>query len=205
MDLGIDLTAMAKPGRRPGPVDATFVRELTGADLHAIANLPRGTEPIAVKRMTERHHALARMLASGLRDGEAAALVGYEQAWVSSIKKSPAFQELMDLYREQKDLEFAEFAGRMSGLGKDAINELQTRLETEPEKFTNGTLLELVKTLADRTGFGPQTTSVNVQVNLGDRLAAARARARAAMTDVTPPDDAVSGRDLSHIPEAKIG
>lgn len=186
MDLGIDLNALSKPGRRPGAVDALFVRELDARDLTALAEAPRMTEAILPKKMTERHHALARMLASGLKDGEAAALVGYEQAWVSSIKKSPAFIELMDLYRETKDLEFAEFAGRMAGLGKDALVELQNRLETEPEKFTNGTLLEVIKTLADRTGYGPQTTTVNVNLDLGARLAAARARAAASMKDVTP-------------------
>lgn len=190
MDLGIDLRDLGKPGRRLGAVDAEFVRDLTEADLVALQSAPRMTEAITPKKMTERHHALARMLASGLRDGEAAALVGYDPAWVSSMKKSPAFQELMDLYRETKDLEFAEFAGRMSGLGKDAIVELQRRLEDEPEKFTNGTLLDLVKTLSDRTGFGPSTTTVNVQVDLGTRLAAARERAKLAMRDVTPAEAA---------------
>jgi hypothetical protein len=159
---------------------------MTPADLEALATLPRQSEPVPVKKMSERHHALARMLASGLRDGEAAALVGYEQAWVSSLKKSPAFQELMTLYRESKDIEFAEVASRMAGLSKDAVLELQSRMENEPEKFTNSMLLEMIKTLADRTGHGPTTTQVNVSLDLGSRLAAARERARASMIDITP-------------------
>ncbi len=98
----------------------------------------------------------------------------------------------MALYRETKDLEYVEFASRMAGLSKDAVVELQTRMENEPEKFTNSMLLEMLKTLADRTGHGPTTTQVNVQLDLGSRLAAARQRAREAMKDITPEQQAAS-------------
>ncbi len=193
MELGFDIASLSARGRRPETPSCEFARELTRADLEVLANAPRNVEMPELKKITERHHALARALASGMRVGEAASLVGYEIARVSVLQDNPAFQELLSLYRDQKDLEFAEFAGRIAGLGKDAVLELQDRLEQAPEKFSNGMLLDMVKTLADRSGHGPTTKSeVTVNVTLGDRLAAARARARLAaegpIRDITPPE-----------------
>jgi hypothetical protein len=185
-DLALDLRKLTARGARPKALEYAYERDLEEMDLEALATAPRESVPLELKKITERHHALARALASGLRSGEAAALIGYDVSRVSILQNSPAFRELVDLYRAQKDLEFAEFSSRLAGLGKDAIVELQSRLEDEPEKFSSGLLLDLVTNVADRTGFGTKTTQVNINVDLATRLSAARERAREAMRDVTP-------------------
>lgn len=185
-DLGLSLDDFLTPRRSPPAF--TLVRPLTAEDIEAAATILKSSKAPVIERPSERHHALARLLARGFNESEAGAMVGYGPAHVSILKASPAFQELIELYREKNDLEFAEFAGRLSGLGRDAILELQTRLENEPEKFTNAMLLELTTKLADRSGFGPTSKSeINVNVGLSQRLETARLRARdAALRDVTP-------------------
>lgn len=189
-DLGLDIASLTRPGRKPSAVGGTFVRELGVEDLEELS-AHRGTEPPEVKRLTERHHALARALASGMTEGEAGAMVGLLPARVSVLKGSPAFQELLALYREQKDRQFIETAARLAGLAQDAVIELQERLETEPEKISTGQLVEITKMAADRSGNGPTSTvNQNVNVDLSARLEQARQRAleHRKMKDITPPE-----------------
>jgi coproporphyrinogen III oxidase-like Fe-S oxidoreductase len=62
---------------------------------------------------------------------------------------------------------------------------LQDRLETEPETMDAETLLSVAKFGADRSGHGPQSrqTNVNINVNLADRLSAARKRVSSPQTE----------------------
>jgi hypothetical protein len=190
MGLDLDIAALTAPGRKPSPLFAVVRKELAEEDLVMLANAS-GAEPPDLKRVSERHHALARALASGLSEAEAAALVGYALSRVSILKNSPAFQELLSLYRDQKDTEFAEFHARLAGLSKQAVLELMERLEEAPDSITISQLIEMVKTGADRTGYGPsQKVEQNVNINLSERLEAARRRAlevqERTVIDVTP-------------------
>ena len=191
MTLNLDIAAIQRPGRRPAPLEATVARELTPADIELLA-VHRGTQPAEPRRIMERHHALAKALASGMSDGEAAALVGYDPSRVSILKGSPAFRELMDLYRSRADAEFAEMHATLAGLSKDAALELRARLEEQPESLTIGQLLQTLQLAADRTGFGPTSKQeTTVRVDLGARLEAARQRARQyQIIDATPEEAA---------------
>lgn len=190
MKLDLDISAIMAPGRKPAPLSAVVTRELTLDDIQALA-APRGTSPPELKKLSERHHALARALASGLSEAEAAALTGYDSSRVSILKSSPAFQELLELYRDRKDAEFAEMHAMLAGLSKDAALEIRMRLEEQPDQLSVGQLMELLKLGADRTGFGPTSKQeTTVRVDLGARLDAARKRALAAqrpdIIDITP-------------------
>jgi hypothetical protein len=183
-DLGLDIRSFTGTGRKPAPLSAFVLREIGVEDLETLM-LP-SPEVAEIKRLSERHHALARALAQGLSEGEAAALTGYDPSRVSVLKASPAFRELLDLYRDKADVEFAEIAGRLAGLTKDALLVLQDRLEDSPEEITTGQLLEIAKMGADRSGFGPSAkVETNININLGARLAEARKRL-APMRDITP-------------------
>lgn len=194
MDLGLDISNLSSRGRRAVPLDAEVVRELRGDDLALLAQ-PGAIAPIELKRLSDRHHGLARALASGISEGEAAVMFGYDQSRVSILKSSPAFKELLSLYRDVKDTEFADMTARLAGLAKDAVLVLQDRLEDAPEDISTGQLLQIVQVGADRTGHGPTSKQeVNVTHNLAARLDAARQRAKAAMIegtakDVTPSED----------------
>lgn len=192
--LNLDIAALTRPGRKPAPLTFEVERELTPDDLELLAEA-RDIEPAPLKKVTERHHALARALASGMSEGEAAALTGYDRSRVSILKASPAFRELLDLYRDRADAEFAEMHSTLAGLSKDAALELRDRLENNPEDLTVGQLLQTLQLAADRTGFGPTSKQeTTVTLDLGARLEAARKRAREAqeapaLRDITPPEE----------------
>lgn len=189
-DLGLDLAALTRPGRKPSAVGGSVVRELKPEDFVLLAQ-DRAVEAQPLKRLSERHHALARALASGMKEGEAAAMLGLSNSRVSILKASPAFKELMALYRENADAAFVETTARLAGLTQDAVLELQTRLEDEPESISIGQLVEIVKMAADRSGHGPTSKQeVSVTHDLAARLESARKRSLEArqmqVIDVTP-------------------
>jgi len=167
-------------GRAARPVEARAVRPLEEADLVLLGE-EKGSRAPALKRLGERHHALARALASGLSPGEAAVICRYELSRVSILQSDPAFRELLTFYRDDVNRQYLGLHEQLSGLASDAAEELATRLTEEPEKFSIGQLMEVTKMGADRTGHGPQSSSTNVNVNvdLAGRLEAARKRVQA--------------------------
>jgi hypothetical protein len=176
MDLGLDIFRTS--GRAAQQPMAEVVRELGLADIHLLGT-DRGVKAPALKRLSQRHHALARNLAAGMRDAEAALITGYDISRISILKADPQFQELMEFYRADVDRAYADLHERLAGLSVDAADELTRRLEDAPEDVSTGQLLEIMKSTADRTGHGPSSKSeqtLNVNVNLATRLEAARRR-----------------------------
>lgn len=168
-------------GRAAAPVQAAAVRELDEADI-ALLGEEKGSRPPPLKRIAERHHALARCLASGMRPGEAALTCGYDASRVSILQADPAFKELLEFYRDDVNRAYQGMHENLAGLSMDALAELRERLEADMQAddktLSVGQLIELTKMGADRTGFGPQSSSTNVNVNvdLAERLKAARER-----------------------------
>jgi hypothetical protein len=185
----MDLTLPIRlSGRAPAALVAAEVRELSPEDFALLAT-ERGVEPAPLKRLGERHHALAKLLAQGTSPGEAAVVTGLSPSRVSILKADPTFQDLVAFYREKVDAAYVDMHSTLAGLSLDAAQELRDRLEEEPEKISVGQLLEITKLGADRTGFGPKSTQdVNVNVGLADRMQAARERAEARrrVIDITP-------------------
>lgn len=175
MDLSTEI--FRTRGRAAKPIVATVVRELDKADL-VLLQVEKGSKPSPLKRITERHHALARNLANGMGESDAATFCGYSLSRVSILKSDPAFKELLQFYREDANRPYRDLHTRLSGLALDAAEELSNRLEEEPDKISIGQLTELTKLGADRTGHGPQSSSFNVNANvdLAPRLEAARKR-----------------------------
>jgi hypothetical protein len=156
-------------------LEINYGRDLTEADL-SLLEVPR--PPVShLKRLGERHHELARCLARGLKPSEAAAIVGMSNVHVSIVQSDPSFKDLVTFYREKVIEESVDLHRRLLTLSKDAVAELQMRMEEEPEKFSRSELLEIAKTTADRAGHGPSATqTVNVNVGLAGRMEAARRR-----------------------------
>lgn len=173
MEVGIFRTT----GRAARPIVATTLRELETVDLLALGE-EKGSEAPAIKRLSDRHHALARNLASGMGESEAAIMCGYAASRVSILKDDPAFKELLAFYRNDVSAQYRDLHQRLSGLAMDAAEELSDRLEAAPEDISVGQLMEITKMGADRTGYGPQTSSTNVNINvdLASRLQKARER-----------------------------
>lgn len=165
-------------GRAARQIAASVVRELDQGDLGLLSVEKGAAQPQALKRLGERHHALARNLSAGMKPGDAARIAGLCPSRVSILQADPAFRELMSFYRDDVTAQYRDLHQRLSGLALDAADELAQRLEDEPEKVSVGQLMEVVKMGADRTGYGPQSSSTNINVNvdLANRMKMARER-----------------------------
>lgn len=175
--MDLDLDSIRTTGRARRSVSAEVVRALDTTDLVLLTE-EKGSKPSALKRISERHHALARLLAQGTPPGEAGIITGYDASRVSILQADPSFKELVVFYRQDVNREAADLRKEMFGLSVDATRALRDRLEDSIEDFSVGQLLEVAKMGADRTGHGPSstTTNLNVNVDLANRLEAARKR-----------------------------
>jgi hypothetical protein len=177
-------------GRASRPLHFAEVRALTAADIELLAE-EKGSRPSPLKRLGDRHHALARCLASGMKESDAAMACGYVLSRVSVLKSDPAFQELLAFYREDTNHQYRDMHSRLAGIASDAVDEIAERLEAdsflEEKSISLGQLLEIAKMGADRSGHGPQSSStINVNVGIAAKLEQARRRVseRAASTAV---------------------
>ena len=166
MTLRLNIDKLAGPGRPSVPLEVLSVRELGEADLALLATGVKGVTAPTLQRTTDRHHSLARLLAGGVTEGEAAATIGYSLSRVSILKQSPAFQDLLALYRQEVDREFATVIENMAGMSRDALMELRERLEDDPNRFSNRELLDTVTNFVDRSDVGEGTAKLPVQIEL---------------------------------------
>lgn len=150
-----------------GSAKVEYVRDLTEADLAA----PRApTPPRALLRIHASHHAVARCLATGIKQNQVALVTGYTPMRISFLLQDPTFQALVNDYRTEAKAVFADLAERMTEMSLDAMELLQEKLHDNPAEFTIPALIEIIKTFADRTGHGPnQTVSVSLNRDLIDR------------------------------------
>ena len=175
MDLSLDIEALPHTARPP--IQLNFIRDLAVADLSLSEAAPLAPAVNRLAKLRDTHHALARALASGMTNDQAALASGYTPVRVSILKADPAFQELVSYYRENLDVVYADLHARMSSFSIDLLEELRSRFEDNPDEMSSPFLKELMTVLADRTGYGVKTTQVNVNIDLASRLEAARARA----------------------------
>lgn len=175
------------PGRRVAPTIVRDLGSLTEEQLVLLAG-ERGTKATPIKELRDRHHSVARLLASGKKEWEVAAITGYGISRIAILKADPTFRELVEFYRKEVDTAYVDLHEQLAGMAKDAIIVMRERLEDAPEELSDTKLLEMIKLGADRTGHGPSSTqNVNVHVGLAEKLEAARKRvAERKMIDVTP-------------------
>lgn len=177
-------------GRAEKPLIAQVTRDLDELDLTALQE-EKGSAPPKVMRLRERHHTLARALADGISQSDAALLCDYSPSRVSILLGDPAFKELVNFYKNQTADRYLDMHAKIAGLGSDAIEELTSRLEETPEEFSVGQLVEVSKMTLDRSGHGPTTkVEADVRFGLADRMERARKRALdhrvQQMKDITP-------------------
>ena len=172
--MQLDLAPRTR-GRAAQPAHAEPVGEVTLDDL-ATLGIEKGSKSSALARITDSHHAVARTLAQGASPHDAAVICGYSSSRISILLADPAFKELLAFYRARKVEAFGSLVERMATLGLDTEAELRRRLEESPDDFKVADLTKLLETVADRTGAGPKSTQVNVNVDIAARFEAAKAR-----------------------------
>ncbi len=142
-------------------------RTLAPEDLAMLA-----LEPIkqsSLKKIRDSHHALARVLASGISNIDASRITGFDQNYISVMKADPAFQELLAFYEEHDEVQQADLRERMTLIALDVSAEIRDRLHSDPESFSHSEMRQLLTNLADRVGFGPSST-VHATVDVTENL-----------------------------------
>ena len=178
-DLGLELELgeLALTGRKSVPLRWNVLRPLRASDLALLAS-GAGRAPVHLKKVRDRHHGLARLLAGGVCESEAAAIMGYTPSRVSVLKQDPAFSELLELYRDKADGVFSNVLDQTAGLALDVVTEIRDRLEEDPESFKAEDLRRLLETTMDRTGHGPSSKVEHHHTHdLAAKINAARERA----------------------------
>lgn len=159
------------------PQFAEIDRQLTERDLAECRGQKVATKAPHIKKIRQRHHLLARSLASGMADFEICAACDVTPSRLSILKNDPLFADLVRVYQEKAQEQFIEFQGRLAEVATDAVELLGDRMEEAPDTFDNRELMDIVKMGADRTGHGPSSsTNHNHHHDIGARLDAARKR-----------------------------
>jgi hypothetical protein len=139
-------------GRAPARLELGPVRELTEADLVRLAASPhKGVTAPAVAKLRNTHHTLARLLADGVAPGKASLITGYSLSRISILQADPSFRELLEHYTAVKAEVYLDVHQRVGALALSMVDELQERLETVPETFTNKELREAATAMLDRS------------------------------------------------------
>lgn len=110
--------------------------------------------PTSLRIGRHEHHILASLVASRDKEGlpvsdeEASNLIGYAPATINNLRQQKAFKQLV--------LHYAGLDGppnvpdpteRMRALGLSTLEELQARLEDDPDSFTKRELLDMTELL----------------------------------------------------------
>jgi hypothetical protein len=136
----------SRGGRRRPEIELVIevVRSLSETDVAKLASPdPLNSKPIPIQALRASHHQLAQLLAQGRPDSEIALLTGYSPSRISILKSDPTFQQLMSGYQDIRAAVFVDTLERMKVLGLSTLDELQERLEAEPQKWSNRELMEM--------------------------------------------------------------
>ena len=168
---------------RGRPYTILTVSPLTEADLPA---LREKAAPIArLTALRDSHHAVARLMASGLNNVQIADSLGHSLASLSRWRSDPAMQDLVAHYRT---LVTEEWLNEVDQISKMSVSAIAKGLRTIHDHFDDaddrGELvpmnraLSVVSDLMDRFGYGKKSSTTNVNVNYAAELEAAIARSR---------------------------
>jgi hypothetical protein len=135
-----------------GILEEEDLRELAlGADPNQAE--PEQDDPTDLKRIKERHHSVARMLASGLTQRMVASLCGYTESYLSVLLNNPAMQELCEFYRIQNGNAAQVMIEKLRSVGLQATEKLEQKLADD--QLNNQELIATAKLGLDRGGLGP--------------------------------------------------
>lgn len=144
-----------------GHLEESDLRELALSTRPSEADNEADDNPADLKKIREKHHSVARMVASGLTQRMISQLCGYTESYLSILLNNPAMQELVEMYRIQQGAGSQIIAERLRTVGLKALEKLETAIEGG--KMSNQELLSASKLGLDRSGHGPQSTQHVVQ------------------------------------------
>lgn len=135
---------------------------------------------VVLKKVKDSHHAVAKLYARGLTDAQVSLQTGYSLPRLSVLKRDPSFAELLKAYHRDDDQVAMDVEAYFLMVGRDALQALHERImDDDEEAIPEEVLRKTAVDLFDRAGYAPIQRSINknLNMNIGDRLDAARARA----------------------------
>lgn len=143
----LDRGAIAPPAsRRFSELTLTIVRPLTPDDL--IEAHESGVDvaaPTSLGAVRHAHHKLAMLICQGQSPTQISFITGYSPGYISALQHDPLFKELLAYYGAQAEQHHVDVMDRLKTLSLTSIEELQSRLEIEPEKWTKNELMAVAK------------------------------------------------------------
>ncbi len=138
--------------KRLAPLVLDFQRELEDDDIPTVlaGPGPRPNAPV-VRELKESHHRLAQMVARGEdSNAQIALLSGYSETYIARLMNDEMFMSLVDQYGKITELKFRDTVAKMDDVGRDALNELQSRLAEGADQFANRELVEIVDSMINK-------------------------------------------------------
>jgi hypothetical protein len=174
------------------------IRSLAREDL---ALLAVRRDPVnIIQKLRDPHHRLARMLATGMRQVEVAALCGMSYNRLHVLTKDPAFQELVASYRGLVTAEFVRSQDHFMEVATSNMLKAETMLaekleaaEENGEFLPTRDLIAISRDAADRFGYGKKSLNVNVNVDFAAKLEEARKRSAAVDASRSTPLRVIEG------------
>lgn len=135
-------------------------------------------DPRDLKRVREKHHSVARLIAAGTTQRLTATITGYSESYLSILLNNPAMQELVDYYRIQRGNAVEVVAEKLRYGALGAVERLVDKMEQD--QLDANALLGLAKLGLDRSGHGPRnTTEVITENHVYDHAAIAELNRKA--------------------------
>ncbi len=94
-----------------------------------------------LNNMQERHHAVARLMASGRGNAEIAHILGYASGTISKLRSDPALAGIVAMYRKQSQTKVDEILATLSNTGARVLEVLIERLNNDPDAFKHQDLM----------------------------------------------------------------
>jgi hypothetical protein len=191
---------MLSRGRLAKPLEIKAIRDLVPDDL---LRLRDKRSVLATQRLRDPHHALARLIAAGVRPKDAAAQTGFTISRVYVLHSDPAFKDLVAKYRDDVDQAYVsaeeERYRAATSVNLKALRTIEEHFDIAEE---TGELVSLDRALrvfsdtSDRTGLVKKSIQTNVNIDFAknlERAKAARDEARKVI-DVTPTENRIARR-----------
>lgn len=161
------------------------------ADQHGKLTSTQKSDEKDVQSLRARHHGVARLLAEGVPESIVAEMSGYDAAYISTLKLSPAMIQLIEFYRAPKTDAAKMVAEKLRVIADMSIEHIRKKLEEKGDDLTISDLTAVAKLGADRSGNGPNSTVTNVQEHrlvaddeMKELMRTTRARERSRIVDV---------------------
>lgn len=139
---------------------------------------PQPPQVSLTQSLRASHHLVARLDAKGVPAHDIARQTGYTANRIGTLRACPSYRDLVHHYRQDNDTVAEAIEAKFQLIAEDAAQVIHERILDKPQDMSLDEAVNVFKTFADRAGFAPvqRTVNKNMNLNIGARLDAARAR-----------------------------